>query len=695
MATLWDWQNSSSVVRIQNKNYVADAIKKFWSDWDSYRGCMPDILANGGIGIYTPIDSTVRIPGGMSGNYNQDYAISTGVDAGVRGGDVMLGTYNYGTNYGKIMDYMPRLYVELMPLSDYINNIATPAGITKYWAKKYTFGFYDAPTGVTYQQLDSSYLSAPLSGLYVLTKYELYTNTPGTTQSKLNTYTYSTSTNYFRDTFIPLDTGGTNGRAPWQGYATYPMIPYVRSFATLLYNYNSTVSTFIGLNNAVIGEAGGLGSTNGISFTGVNQIWGTVDGTFSDNPAMYTVKYMDAPNWTQLTTFPVGNSTKMIVADLKTWKKIFNGSGMPWSDVLADVISPDDGNLNKPTIPGTPTNPTGGGDGDGDNISDDIPLPDVTFFPNSNAYNRYWLKSSDLTALQNWIFGETFLNDIRRLWNDPAEYLINISYYPFNGYLHDVNNVSPANISIGNLTSDISAFAMGDGYSAKFRGGTLAVNEYYGTYMDYAPYTSAEIYIPYIGYRQLNINDIMGKTIELIYAVDWDTNQLTATILVDDRPLTMFSGAFGVKLALSGTNANQVAETITQGIIGTVTTAGMAVAAGVTGNVVGAVAGGVKAAEGALNTLFNVQNSPRQFGTPTPSTGVYNTQIPHLIIHRPISAEPSDYKTLKGYPAGYSGKVSEFSGYLQCSSVKLPSAGTMTDGEMNEINRLLTGGIFI
>ena len=187
----------------------------------------------------------------------------------------------------------------------------------------------------------------------------------------------------------------------------------------------------------------------------------------------------------------------------------------------------------------------------------------------------------------------------------------------------------------------------------------------------------------------------MGKTIDLIYVVDWDTNMLTATLLVDDRPLTMYSGAFGVKLAISGTNANQVAETIARGASGIISNAGMSVANIATGNIPGAIGYGMKALGGAMDTALDVQISPRQFGTPTPLTGLYNTQVPHVIIHRPIAAEPTDFKAQNGYSASYSAPVSSFEGYLQCNSVKLSGGSTMSDTEQNEIISLLKGGIYI
>lgn len=690
---IFDWQNSPEVIRIQDKNYVGDAVNNFYSRYNEYRGIVPDSYYSDytGIGYFQTVDSTVRIPGvtkniSASGNFIiSDGSLSSNQ---VRNGQGAIGAGIYGTDVGTTLDYMPRLFVVLTPLADFINTVKGD-GATQFFLRKFTWGFYDNPPyGFAYVPVSEALLTAPLLNQYVLSYYCIYTNkTDGTEQTAV--YGYDTTYNNWAsiplyDTFVPFQSYSTGHL-----FDTNPKIlmPYMRQFLSL------RTAGFQQQDLYMLGEAGNIGNSDGLAWTGVNQICATTSGDIVNNPFMpYTT--LDTGNYPKLTSKPTAKA-RIITADLATWKKIFNGSGMAWSDDMDKVKAPDDSELNKPTFPGMPDNPTGGGDGDGDNISDDIPLPSVNFFPNSNAYNRYWLTGANLDDLQAWIFGETFLNDIRRLWNDPAEYLINISYYPFNGYLHDVNNVQQANISIGNLTSDISAFAMGNGYNAKFRGGTYQLKEYYGTYLDYAPYTSVEMYIPYIGYKQLNVNDIMGKTLELIYAVDWDTNTLTATIMADDKPLTMYSGAFGVKLSLSGSNANQIAETIAQGIIGTVTTTGMAIAAGVTGNPVGAIAGGVKAAEGALNTLFNIQNSPRQFGTPTPSTGVYNTQIPHLIIHRPMTAEPEAYKNLLGYSAGYSGIVSEFSGFLKCRSVQISGSDTISGAEQLEIINLMKGGIFI
>lgn len=696
MPNLFDeWQNSDVVIRIQDKNYPTEAAANYYTGYHNCGAFSKNIDHY----YLEPIDTRVRIPA----YYSRPKYITVIPDGfpvvespQITGQRALGNATTIPNRNAEIMDYVPRLYVELTPVADFLDTIVKPAGCTTHYARDVIFATYDSPLyGMRYIPVDESKLR--FTNQYVLTRFAIYTNkSDGTTQTELGSYNYNTWTSdgvTTYDMYSPMISRGSKSDMPYADKTV--MIPYMQSFLSMHCEL-TTGDRLSGYHNYTIGAAGGLGASDGNIFSGINQIVSCVPGKeITPNPYLPSTSTSAGTADKKLTSYPTGEKYYYPIADMKTWKKIFTGSGMPWSFDLDDVKSPYGENLNFPTVPGQPNNPTGGGGGNGDNTEDDIDLPDVTFFPNSNSYNRYWLKSADLSRFQNWVFSETFFNNILRLWNDPAEYLINISFYPFNGYLHDVNHVTTTNISIGNIGSDIQAYQMSDGYNARFRGGTFTLSEYYGTYLDYAPYTSAEIYIPYIGYRQLNINDVMGKKLELIYAVDWDTNQLTATILTNDRPLTMFSAPFGVKLSLSGTNANQVAETISRGVANTVMSAGMAIANGAMGNVAGAVGYGMQAGGGALNTVLDVQVSPRQFGQPTPATGLYNTQIPHLIVHRPISAEPNDFAAMRGYSAGYSGLVSEFSGYLECSAVDIAATGTMSENEQTAIINLLNGGIYV
>lgn len=689
--SLFDWQSAESVERIQDTNFVADFVDDYYKQYNAYKGLvLTQHYYDKGLYLLQSLDSDVRIPGRINctdlimgigdSSFQLDFSP-------IYSGQAMIGNTLDKGGENDILDYMPRMYVELTALPDFLTMLS-PKGITHHYTDTFLYNMYEQRHSGRLMY-DTTELLSGRDELFVLTKIGIYTNkSDGTEQTLLANYNWDDSISNSKrrdwyDTYMPFKMYSNNtNRGKPVGDIFY--LPYMRQFRA---------HQITALNSSDYAYA--VGGVPGVS-ENIRRVTSTGNGDISPNPWLKTASGSDDIKTWVLSTSPNTPFYTYIAADKKTWKKILTGSGMMWSTVLEEVTAPDDDDLVKPTKPGQPLNPyDDDDDGDGDNISDEIPLPYVEFNLNNNAYNRYWIKSADLVSLQNWIFSETFLTDIRRLWNDPAEYLINLSLYPFNGYMHDVNNVTTSKISIGNLTSNIAAYQMGDGYSAKFNGGSFKLAEYYGSYLDYAPYTSAEIYIPYIGYKPLNINDVMGKTIDLIYVVDWDTNMLTATLLVDDRPLTMYSGAFGVKLAISGTNANQVAETIARGASGIISNAGMSVANVATGNIAGAIGYGMKALGGATDTALDVQISPRQFGTPTPLTGLYNTQVPHVIIHRPIAAEPIDFKAQNGYSASYSAPVSSFEGYLQCNSVKLSGGSTMSETEQNEIISLLKGGIYI
>ena len=143
---------------------------------------------------------------------------------------------------------------------------------------------------------------------------------------------------------------------------------------------------------------------------------------------------------------------------------------------------------------------------------------------------------------------------------------------------------------------------------------------------------------------------------------------------------------------LGGISANETALNAIQATTGIVTTVGV-LAAGISTANPAAIVGG---ATGLINSLTNQQGmiTPRMYGTISPMTGIFAPQQPYLIINHPIPARPASWQTFHGHPAGYSGIVSDFSGFLQCLSIDLPATSTMTAEEQSEIESLMAGGIY-
>lgn len=378
------------------------------------------------------------------------------------------------------------------------------------------------------------------------------------------------------------------------------------------------------------------------------------------------------------------------------WTKFFDSLGLPWSWDIDVVKSPDGDGLRKPILPGQPTNPVDDKDGDGDNISDTVEYPDVTYIPNS--YSKYWINPDELVKLKEFLFKKTFLDNVSRLWENPAEYIVDLTYYPLRP---DTLNLTGAQeqIIVGNINSEVTGLIFPDSGNRFHYMGLYHISPYYNSYLDYEPYTSISIYLPYIGVRSLDSSRVTGHTLNVGYTFDFNTRQVTAHLGLDGQgygdlgnALDSFTGSFGVSFPLSGSQANQVALNVLQSTTQLVSSAG-AIAGGVaTGNVAAVYGGAVNAG----STLLGGQAiKPESLGTLTPTAGLYSPQIPYLIINRPILAEPTGYKEKHGYSSAYAGKVSEFSGYLECLEVKLNADSTMSEDEQNAVISLLKGGIYV
>lgn len=378
------------------------------------------------------------------------------------------------------------------------------------------------------------------------------------------------------------------------------------------------------------------------------------------------------------------------------WTKFFDSLGLPWSWNINVVKSPDGDGLRKSITPGQPSNPVDDKPGDGDNISDTVEYPDVSYIPNS--YTKYWITPDELVKLKEFLFKETFLNNVSRLWENPAEYIVDLTYYPLRP---DTLNMTGAQeqIIVGNINSDVTGLIFPDSVNRFHYMGAYHVEPYYNSYLDYEPYTSISIYLPYIGVRSLDSSRVTGHTLNVGYTFDFNTRQVTAHLGLDGQgfgdlgnALDSFTGSFGVAFPLSGSQANQVALNVLQTTTQLISSAG-AIAGGVaTGNVAAVYGGAVNA----VSTLLGGQAiKPESLGTLTPTAGLYAPQIPYLIINRPITALPSTWAADMGYSAGYSGKVSSFTGYLEALHVELNRAANMTEQEAQEIITALQGGILI
>ena len=698
---LKEWQNSASTVRIQNPSLLTSGIKDMGMKNTTYGGMLP-AMSNGYVS-FLPVDVNVRVPAKYTaGNYQftifgdnrASYSGSYTFENGFCGtGNLSLDI----TSYSNILDFMPRMYVRLKKFSEFRDEFLNPSGYVGHFSARPIFNDYAAAKTYGYK-FDSENISTFSDDMYILAGYTLVTNkTDGTTQTDIYSYDFSTYTSSsidIYDTWIPCDLKGTNYWAQGSAY-----IPYMRSLMSVRYNgsvaspfaYYGLMPLYVGINGMISG---------GKAINAVNMFSVTASGGFSENPFMWANSDPFAKSeWGILTSYP--NNCQLIhyiVASKSTWKSLLNASGMAWSEDYNIVISPDGKGLNKPTFPGQPTNPVDTGDGDGDNISDTVEYPELLYIPNSTVYDRYFLSPNQIVDVKKFLFSDTFIDNIKRIWTNPAEYVISLCFYPFDIVNSNIITTDTL-VSVGGITSEVSALAATDSGLPYFYGGSVDVGNYCNSYLDYEPYTSIDIYIPYIGVRPLNVSQVVGHRLCIGYYIDFNTQQITALIGLDGNSsnlgqvVTQYIGTVGVNTPLSGTSAQDVTRNIVTQTAGLITGVG-ALAGGVaTGNIAAAAVG----ASATVSTLTGRgQTSPNYYGSLSPISGLISPQSAYLIINRPIAAEPEKFKEQVGYSSCYSSiGLGAYSGFLKCAAVDIPANSNMTEEEQKEIESLLLGGIYI
>ena len=362
---------------------------------------------------------------------------------------------------------------------------------------------------------------------------------------------------------------------------------------------------------------------------------------------------------------------------------------------------------------GIPDNPAGGGDGDGDNFSDPIDFPAAPYSPASlGGYLTLVQSPAELKGLTEVIWKPVIkdLTDVLKVYfntDNLTNSVLSIMFYPLDLAAMSLGLTHSDNIRIAWSTDNISADIMSNNVSHEIDAGYYDVTEYYGSFLDYAPYTTVDIWLPYIGYKPLDIDAVMSKRLSVKYFVDFIDGLATAVIYADGQPINTYTGQLGIDLAVTGRdNATKIRQTI-DAVMTTATGVNKAVGGimqGAAQAYAGNAGGAFNAISGFKSTVVELGMTGVQTALQQPSTVVYGTaggenwlsmpQKCHLKFTRTAAASPASYINEMGYPTTYTSLVSKFAGYLKCAAVFGDFTGIPSE-DAEEIQALLQSGVHI
>ena len=354
-----------------------------------------------------------------------------------------------------------------------------------------------------------------------------------------------------------------------------------------------------------------------------------------------------------------------------------------------------------------------------------------------------YMWNADIKTLDFW----------KKLIADPLQLIYGLNIIPLD--LDALGLVGPnsESVVVGTINTGINMNYLTSQW-AELDCGSITIDEsMLGSYMDYDPYTKMEIYLPYIGYRPLKVDDFMPGTISVKYKVDLLTGACVAQIKSTksnihgdelDSVIYQFMGNCATQVPVT---ASQYADAVRSAITTAVALGSMAVLAGSGAAVAGAAGaelmpaaetaglltgpgmvpvgseiqqemfkysvmttpgpvaqqaskgmsalkqiGMMHSGASAASNVMNMKPSVERSGAIGGAAGMLASQTPYLVFTRPRIAHPENQNKYTGYPSFMTRTLNELTGFTQIQSIHLEGI-PCTASELAEIDALLKGGV--
>ena len=310
----------------------------------------------------------------------------------------------------------------------------------------------------------------------------------------------------------------------------------------------------------------------------------------------------------------------------------------------------------------------------------------------TGIFNRtFAMNSTNIGKLADflWNADETIfkevVNGLALLGGNPIDGLIDLRLYPFD-VAAKASQTGAQNIVVGRTDTKVTGIKI-DNYNAILDLGNCTFYPTFGNFLDYEPFTTASLYIPYVGIVPISTADFMGQTISCKMVADITTGSCTAIVFANDIPIIYKNGNIGVEIPMTGTNSAEYASRIAGGLTSGATDVALGATSKSVGQVVSGVGSIVDSALSVNNTMYNTA------GSSSPACGLWQPQNCYFIIQRPVPIVPENYGHTVGYACNYQAKIGDCSGYTQTYNVDVSSINA-PESEKNAIAEILNSGFY-
>ena len=278
-----------------------------------------------------------------------------------------------------------------------------------------------------------------------------------------------------------------------------------------------------------------------------------------------------------------------------------------------------------------------------------------------------------LVQLGQFLWGSNIFDKFSLVNNNPIENIISCKSIPIN------TDGANQEIILGNVATGVNGEKISNNF-AKQTIGSILINEHYHNFLDYTPYTNVILYLPYIGFKELDTTLVMNKTLQIIYTVDAITGGCLAQVYVNNVRLYEFTGNVGIDIPITASNRAQVEAGYIQAGVG-------ATASALGGNVGSAV-----------TSLLNSATSQYHYsstGNPSPMCVASTNRTCYVIIDRPNYQNLKAFNHTRGRKCYLSKTISTLHGFTICDSNIDLSGINATQSELEELKEILSNGFYV
>lgn len=321
----------------------------------------------------------------------------------------------------------------------------------------------------------------------------------------------------------------------------------------------------------------------------------------------------------------------------------------------------------------------GGLDGEEDEGEDidftDAPVSGIAY---SGFLTIFTPNLSQLQSLANYMWSDFFDVDTwKKLFANPMDAILGLHIIPTTpGYSGNKE------VKVGGKGTGVFMDYTTIRYH-KVNLGTCEVPKKWGAYLDFNPYTKVSIFLPFIGFRDLDTDDIMGKTISLQYIVDILTGACVAELKCGAMVLYSWQGNCANPVPITS-------NSWTSAIGSALSIAGAIATTALTHGASAPLVAGTVASVGANS--MNLKPSVSRSGSLGGSCGFIAHQKPYIIRTVPNLVIPADQNKFIGYPSFINASLGSLTGYNEISAIHLEGIPA-TGNELSEIETLLKGGV--